>query len=73
LQDVLGEKYDSLVTGATYEIQDLTVDSQIVKLKASGADVLVIAAAPKFAAQTIRKFTRSAGSRWHFCPTSRSG
>jgi branched-chain amino acid transport system substrate-binding protein len=55
LKDVLGEKYDSLVTGATYEIQDPTIDSQIVKLKASGADVLVIAATPKFAAQSIRK------------------
>jgi branched-chain amino acid transport system substrate-binding protein len=55
LKDVLGEKYDSLVTAATYEVQDPTIDSQIVKLKASGADVLVIAATPKFAAQSIRK------------------
>jgi branched-chain amino acid transport system substrate-binding protein len=55
LKDVLAEKYDSLVTGATYEIQDPTIDSQIVKLKASGADVFVIAATPKFAAQSIRK------------------
>jgi ABC-type branched-subunit amino acid transport system substrate-binding protein len=54
LKDVLGEKYD-LVTGVTYEVQDPTIDSQIVKLKASGADVLVIAATPKFAAQSIRK------------------
>jgi ABC-type branched-subunit amino acid transport system substrate-binding protein len=55
LKDVLGEKYDSVVTSATYEIQDPTIDSQIVKLKASGADVFVIAATPKFAAQAIRK------------------
>src|SRR3984957_3071214 len=55
LKDVLGDKYDSLVTGATYEVQDPTIDSQIVKLKSSGADVLVIAATPKFAAQSIRK------------------
>ncbi|OPY95168.1 branched-chain amino acid ABC transporter substrate-binding protein [Bradyrhizobium sacchari] len=55
LKDVLGEKYDSVVTNATYEIQDPTIDSQIVKLKASGADVFVIAATPKFAAQAIRK------------------
>jgi ABC-type branched-subunit amino acid transport system substrate-binding protein len=55
LKDVLGEKYDSVVTAATYEVQDPTIDSQIVKLKASGADVLVIAATPKFAAQSIRK------------------
>lgn len=55
LKDVLGDKYDSVVTAATYEIQDPTIDSQIVKLKASGADVFVIAATPKFAAQAIRK------------------
>src|SRR4051812_46844144 len=55
LKDVLGDKYESVVTNATYEIQDPTIDSQIVKLKASGADVFVIAATPKFAAQAIRK------------------
>ena len=55
LKDVLGDRYDSLVTAATYEVQDPTIDSQIVKLKASGADVFVIAATPKFAAQSIRK------------------
>src|SRR5262245_18508052 len=55
LKDVLGDKYDSVVTSATYEITEPTIDSQIVKLKASGADVFVIAATPKFAAQSIRK------------------
>jgi branched-chain amino acid transport system substrate-binding protein len=55
LKDVLGEKYDSIVTASTYEVTDPTIDSQIVKLKASGADVFVIAATPKFAAQAIRK------------------
>jgi len=55
LKDVLGDKYDAVVTAATYETSDPTIDSQIVKLKASGADVFVIAATPKFAAQSIRK------------------
>ncbi|MBR0897022.1 ABC transporter substrate-binding protein [Bradyrhizobium tropiciagri] len=55
LKDVLGEKYDSVVTVATYEISDPTIDSQIVKLKATNADIFVIAATPKFAAQSIRK------------------
>src|SRR5690242_15605419 len=55
LKDVLGEKYDTVVTGATYEVQDPTIDSQIVKLKASGADVFVIAATPEFAAQALRE------------------
>ncbi|MGL3211183.1 ABC transporter substrate-binding protein [Bradyrhizobium sp. BR 1433] len=55
LKDVLGEKYDAVVTVATYEITDPTINSQIVKLKATNADVFVIAATPKFAAQSIRK------------------
>src|SRR5258708_23835884 len=55
LKDELGQKYDSVVTAAAYEITEPTIDSQIVKLKASGADVFVIAATPKFAAQSIRK------------------
>src|ERR1700686_1114407 len=37
LKDVLGEKYESVVPSATYKISDPTIDSQIVKLKASGA------------------------------------
>jgi branched-chain amino acid transport system substrate-binding protein len=55
LKDVLGDKYDSVVTSATYEVSDPTIDSQIVRLKASNADAFVIAATPKFAAQAIRK------------------
>lgn len=55
LKDVLGDRYDGRVIAATYEFTDPTIDSQIVKLKSSGADVLIIAATPKFAAQAIRK------------------
>ena len=44
-----------IVLAASYESTDTTVDSQIVTLKASGADVLFTAAIPKMAAQTIRK------------------
>src|SRR4051794_28768195 len=55
VRDVLGDRYDERVTAATYEVTEPTIDSQIVKLKASGADVLIIAATPKFAAQSIRK------------------
>jgi branched-chain amino acid transport system substrate-binding protein len=52
----LGDKYDKMVVkDASYEVTDPTIDSQIVSLQASGADTLVIAATPKFAAQTIRK------------------
>ena len=55
VKDVLGAKYDKMVTTATYETTDPTIDSQITALQASGADVLLVAAIPKFAAQSIRK------------------
>ncbi len=56
LKAQLGDKYDKMVIkDASYEVTDPTVDSQIVTLQGSGADTLVIAATPKFAAQAIRK------------------
>jgi len=55
MKDVLGAKYAKMVTEATYEPTDPTVDSQISGLKTSGADVLLVAAIPKYAAQSIRK------------------
>ena len=55
LHAAFGDKYAKTVTEATYEPTDPTIDSQITSLQASGADVLVVAAAPKFAAQSIRK------------------
>ena len=55
LKDVLGAKFDKMVTVATYEATDATIDSQLNTLKGSGADVLVVAALPKMSAQAIRK------------------
>ncbi len=55
VKDVLGDKFDKMVVTATYETTDPTVDSQITTLQASGADVLLVVAIPKFAAQAIRK------------------
>ncbi len=56
VKDVFGDQYAKLmVKEATYEVTDPTTDSQVVTLQASGADTLVIAATPKFAAQIIRK------------------
>jgi len=56
LRQGLGDKADkSIVATQSYETTDPTVDSQIVALQASGADVLLTAAVPKFAAQAIRK------------------
>lgn len=52
----LGDRAAAMIVAeASYEASDPTVDSQIVTLQASGADVLLDAASFKFAAQTIRK------------------
>jgi branched-chain amino acid transport system substrate-binding protein len=55
VRDVLGARYDAVVKAVSYEVTDPTIDSQVVTLQGSGADVLLTAATPKFAAQTIRK------------------
>jgi branched-chain amino acid transport system substrate-binding protein len=56
LREGLGDKADKLIVATkTYETTDPTVDSQVVALQGSGADVLLTAATPKFAAQAIRK------------------
>ena len=56
LQDVYGKDFDkTFIKVVTYEASDATVDSQVVTMKDSGADVLVTGAIPKFAAQVIRK------------------
>jgi branched-chain amino acid transport system substrate-binding protein len=56
VKDVLADKYAAtVIKEATYETTDPTVDSQLASLQASGADVLLVAATPKFAAQAIKK------------------
>ncbi len=52
----LGDKAGSmLVSELPYEVTDPTVDSQIVSMKNSGANVFFNITTPKFAAQAIRK------------------
>jgi ABC-type branched-subunit amino acid transport system substrate-binding protein len=55
LQDGLGAKKTMIIAEESYELSEPSVDSHIVKLKATGADVLVIFTTPKFGAQTIKK------------------
>jgi ABC-type branched-subunit amino acid transport system substrate-binding protein len=55
LKDGLGPKASMIIAEAPYETAEPTVDSQIVQLKASGADIFVDIATPKFAAQAIKK------------------
>ncbi len=63
LRDVFGPRFDQVVVKAvSYEVTDPSVDSQIVSLQSSGADALLTAATPKFAAQAIRKVAELG---WH--------
>ena len=56
LKDGLGDKAaKAIVAEVSYEVSDPTVDSQIVQLQASGANVFFNVGTPKFAAQAIRK------------------
>ena len=55
MKDVLADKFDKMVVTASYEATDPTIDSQITSLQGAGANVLLVAASAKFAAQAIRK------------------
>jgi len=54
-EDGLGAKKSMIVKVATYEVTDPTIDSQIIELKASGANVFINVTTPKFATMAIRK------------------
>jgi branched-chain amino acid transport system substrate-binding protein len=56
LKSGLGDKAATMIVAeASYELTDPTVDSQILKLRSAGVDLLYNASTPKFAAQAIRK------------------
>ena len=56
IKDGLGDKAKTMIVSELpYEPADPTVDSQIVSLKGSGADVFFNVTTPKFAAQAIKK------------------
>jgi branched-chain amino acid transport system substrate-binding protein len=54
-KDGLGEAAKKVVLEQTYEVTDPTIDSQIVNLKNSGANVFFNITIPKFAVQAIKK------------------
>jgi branched-chain amino acid transport system substrate-binding protein len=51
----LKDDFDKRVVTSAYEVSEPTIDSHVVKLKATGADVLFVAGTPKFAAQAIKR------------------
>jgi branched-chain amino acid transport system substrate-binding protein len=55
LKDGLGDAVSNIVAEVTYETSAPTIDSELVKLKFSGATIFVNFALAKFAAQAIKK------------------
>lgn len=56
LKDIFGDKASSIIVAEeSYETTEPSIDNHIVKLKGTGADVLVDITTPKFAAQAIKK------------------
>jgi branched-chain amino acid transport system substrate-binding protein len=62
LKDGLGQKASMIVAEEGYETSEPTVDSHIVNLKSTGADVFIAVALTKVAAQSIRKVAEIG---WH--------
>ena len=66
-EDGLGAKAASMIVAkVSYEVTDPTVDSQMVSLKASGADVFFNITTPKFAAQAIKKAAELGWKPMHY-------
>jgi branched-chain amino acid transport system substrate-binding protein len=67
LKDGLGAKAASMIVAEeSYETTQPTIDSEIVKLKATGADVFFNVTTPKFAAQAIKKIAEIEWKPLHF-------
>ncbi|MGX1319236.1 branched-chain amino acid transport system substrate-binding protein [Bradyrhizobium sp. USDA 377] len=66
-KDGLGSKAASMIlVEESYEVSEPTIDSHIVKLKATGADVFFNISTPKFAAQAIKKNAEIGWKPLHF-------
>jgi branched-chain amino acid transport system substrate-binding protein len=67
LKDGLGAKAASMIIiEESYETSEPTIDSHIVKLKSTNADVFVNITTPKFAAQAIKKNAEIGWKPLHF-------
>ncbi|MEH2550309.1 branched-chain amino acid transport system substrate-binding protein [Bradyrhizobium sp. AZCC 2262] len=66
-RDGLGDKAASMIAiEESYEVSEPTIDSHIVKMKATGADVFFNITTPKFAAQAIKKNSEIGWKPLHF-------
>ena len=66
-KDGLGAKAASMIViEESYEVSEPTIDSHIVKMKSTGADVFFNITTPKFAAQAIKKNAEIGWKPLHF-------
>ena len=73
-EDGLGDKAKTMIVSkVSYEVTDPTVDSQMVSLKASGADTFFNITTPKFAAQSIKKAAEIGWKPVHYLNSVSSG
>jgi branched-chain amino acid transport system substrate-binding protein len=67
LKDGLGAKAATMIVAEeSYETTEPTIDSHVVNLKATGADVFFNVTTPKFAAQAIKKIAEIGWTPLHF-------
>jgi len=72
-KDALGAKArTTIIAEASYDSSEPTIDSQIGKLKASGADIFVNFSTPRFGALAIRKVAELGWKPVHFINTTAS-
>ncbi|MCP3476758.1 ABC transporter substrate-binding protein [Bradyrhizobium sp. CCGUVB1N3] len=72
LKDGLGDKASMIVASETFELTDPTIDGRVASLKASGADVYVCMASPKFTAQSLKKVKELNWTPMHFISSTSS-
>jgi branched-chain amino acid transport system substrate-binding protein len=66
-EKALGDKAKTMIVAKiSYEVTDPTVDSQVVSLKGSGADIFFNITTPKFAAQAIKKVAELGWKPTHY-------
>ena len=71
-RDVLGPKFDAVAKAASYEVTDATIDSQLIQLQGTGANVLISGVTGKFGAMSIRKAFDMGWKPMHFITSGAS-
>ncbi|GGC92079.1 ABC transporter substrate-binding protein [Chelatococcus reniformis] len=69
-KDALGDKRSMIIAEAPYDTSEATIDSQIARLKASGADIFMNFSTPRFGALAIRKLAELGWKPVHFVNTT---